>query len=308
MITLVTGAGGFIGGHLVAALADVPGMKITAIDKKPGGMWRQYHTRPNVINVEGDIVDYGDKSGFVFEIVFHLAALAGVRDSFEDPAGYVRNNVQGTVRALEIARQSNATFIYAGSSTADFTIDANPYALTKYQGEQLITMYRKIYGSSVAIARFYNVYGPYQSEPGDGNPYCNVMGTFEKQYRECKKLTVTGDGTQRRDFTHVYDIVSGLLAISEHVNTKGTTRGFGIDDDLIYNIGTGENYSISEIAEKFNSASGIEYIDRPQGEAETSLADNSRLRDLGWEPTNNIMDYIEQVRWDNCPKGSTITR
>ena len=153
----------------------------------------------------------------------------------------------------------------------------NPYAFAKYTGEQICEMFNKVYGLKCAVARFFNVYGDRQPITG---AYATVVGIFEGQHASGVSLTVTGDGEQRRDFTHVSDIVSGLIAMEGEVGTCE-----------LYQLGTGTNYSINELAGFFGG--NIEYVPARPGEARTTLADNTKAKEsLSWSPKILLQDYV----------------
>ena len=157
---------------------------------------------------------------------------------------------------------------------------ANPYAFTKMKAEEYCLLYLELYGVESAICRFFNVYG--ERQPTEGQ-YATVIGVFERQKRAGEALTVTGDGEQRRDFTHVSDIVSGLIAASQvdHI------------EDPLFPLGTGKNHSINEVAEMFEQT--YRYIPARPGEARTTLADINFTKEwLGWEPTYKLEDYIKE--------------
>ena len=138
---------------------------------------------------------------------------------------------------------------------------------------------------STAVARFYNVYGPRQVETGK---YATVIGIWENQLREGSELTVTGDGSQRRDFTHVNDIVAGLVAIGER----------GREDGHVYSLGTGLNHSVAELAKRMvgDDESQILFVPRPPGEAEATRAKiEATCDELGWLPMHSIEDYIDGI-------------
>ena len=186
-------------------------------------------------------------------------------------------NVKGTANLCNYAHKVNAKFIYAGSSSFYAGPYLNPYAFSKWQGEEVCKMFSSVYGMSSAIARFFNVYGSRHLCEG---PYATVVGIFERQFLENKALTITGDGEQRRDFTHVNDIVRGLILMSEK-----TWKGD------IFNLGTGTNYSINELAGLFKHAT--KYIPKRRGEARTTLADIKISQDLlGWSPKHTLEDYV----------------
>jgi UDP-glucose 4-epimerase len=140
-------------------------------------------------------------------------------------------------------------------------------------------MYSKVYKMSTCVARFFNVYGSRQPISG---PYATVVGVFEGQILRGESVTITGTGEQRRDFTHVSDIVSGLVALSE-----STYEGD------VFNLGTGKNYSINELSKMFRPEN-IEYIPSRPGEASTTLANISKTQAAtGWSPTSDLSQYIE---------------
>jgi len=168
--------------------------------------------------------------------------------------------------------------VYAGSSSAYAGPMLNPYAYAKYTGEQVCEMYSSVYSMNTAVARFFNVYGVRQPIVG---PYATVVGIFERQKKLGLPLTVTGDGEQRRDFTHVSDIVRGLYTLSQ-----GDHRG------EVYNLGTGRNHSINEL-QNFFSPNEITYIPARPGEARVTLADISKTEaKTGWTPKIRLEDYI----------------
>jgi UDP-glucose 4-epimerase len=224
--------------------------------------------------------DVTDAGGYhpKYDVIYHMAALARIQPSFVYPTPTSSANVNGTYKMLEFARQSGSKFIYPGSSSFYHDVYANPYTFTKWVGEEYCKLYSHVYGVSTVIARFFNVYGPRQIDDG---AYATVIGIFERQKRTGQPLTVTGDGTKRRDFTHVYDIVNGLISLSEK-SWKGE----------IFNFGTGKNYSIKEVADMFEAE--ITYLPNRPGEAQTTLADISKSREIiGYEPQYDLESYIK---------------
>jgi len=277
----VTGAGGFIGSHLVTLLRK-DGHYVVGIDKKPESEWTKADIPVNLA-ICTDVNHVANWYGS-YDTIYHLAAEARIQPSFREPMLHVRTNVHGTAAVLEVARECGARVIYAGSSTADDDVAKNVYATTKRQGEMLCSAWSRAFGLSTAVARFYNVYGPRQVRTGK---YATVIGIWEDQLERDQPLTVTGSGTQRRDFTHVYDIVSGLAAIAE----KGRTDGYK------YSIGSGKNHSIIELAGRLveQDYNKIMMIPRPPGESESTLADLTDMRLLGWEPQYDVNDYIDSI-------------
>lgn len=155
----------------------------------------------------------------------------------------------------------------------------NPYTFSKKISEEMCEMYFKVYGVSTVTARFFNVYGPRNPLIGEYTP---IIAKFEQLKREGKPLTVVGDGEQKRDFTHVYDICEGLIKLSER-------KWHG----EVFNLGTGENYSINELVEMFECEK-VHLSARP-GESRETKADISRTTEMvGWRPRYNLKDYIQR--------------
>ena len=222
-----------------------------------------------------------------FDLIFNVAALARIQPSLKDPLKTIRNNFNSALHTLEWARGSKTPVVFAGSSTLHHGLWGSPYAWSKYGGEQLCELYNKVYDLPTSICRFYNVYGKHQLEDG---AYATVVGIFEKQYRENKPLTVTGDGEQRRDFTHIDDIVDGIVRCD--FNLLGDNP---IASGQAYELGRGKNYSINELSEMFGQTE-VEYIPARKGEYPFTLADYTKAnQELDWTPTLDIKDYISEV-------------
>jgi UDP-glucose 4-epimerase len=253
---LVTGAAGFIGSHIRDALREA-GAATSGVDRD--SPWPTFR----------------------FDTIVHCAALTRIQPSFLNPHDTLAINLGLTLRTLDFARECGARVIYAGSSTCNGDVYANPYALSKHLGEEACRMYSKLYKVPCAIARFYNVYGPRQIEDG---PYATAMGIWERKHREGKPLPMCGNGEKRRDWTHVEDVVSAVLAIDAWLES----------DVVTFHVGTGRNVSVAEVLAAFGGQ--IEqFPDRP-GESQETLADTRSLRALGWSPKWRIEDYIETVR------------
>ena len=294
MRTLVTGGVGFIGTNLIKRLLK-DGHEVVSIDNYSTGK-KENHQEGcsyNNFDISDDYVPYGrlywpkstkaiDEVGYP-DVIFHLAALPRIQPSFKTPTESFKANVLGTMNILEWARKNgNIPIVYAGSSSANGDKYANPYTFTKWQGEKLCKMYSYIYEVPTAICRFYNVYGPHQLTEGE---YCTLIGIFETLYKEGKPLTITGDGEQRRDFTHVEDIVDGLMRVSEHNTFMGQEFEFG----------RGKNYSVWDIAEAFGKGHRIKYIDGRPGEMRETLCTDTTAHDLlDWEPTKDVIDFIKE--------------
>ena len=297
MRALVTGGAGFVGTNLIKRLVK-DGYEVTSIDNYSTGF--QNNLQIGCEYLEVDVADHLRRhKAFGLEqyqldkpdVIFHLAALARIQPSLQDPWKAIHNNFMATLNIIEMARESNARFVYAGSSSFHHGLYESPYAWSKFSGEDLCKLYSNVYDISTAICRFYNVYGPHQIEEGD---YATVLGIFEKQYRNGEPLTIVGDGEQRRDFTHIDDIVDGLIRCS-----KQPFRG------EIFELGRGVNFSINEVAEMFGPEYPKKYVPARKGEYDVTLADYSLAQNkLQWTPTKNIKGYIKSVT-DTSNKSST---
>ena len=280
MRVLVTGGAGFIGTNLIKRLLN-DGHKVVSLDNYTTG--KKENEQKGCQYFDVDLVQTDNYDFFMDkpDVIYHLAAIARIQPSFEHPTYTFHSNVTATLNVLEWARGKECPVVYAGSSSSNGDKFANPYTLSKSQGEQLVELYNKVYNLPTTICRFYNVYGPHQLTEGE---YCTVIGVFETQYKNKEELTITGDGEQRRDFTHIDDIVEGLILTSE-------SNDFDLD---IVELGRGENHSINELAEMFEW--GYTYIPERPGEAKVTLCDTSiAKKDIGYEPKVNLKDYIKEV-------------
>jgi len=285
MRVLITGAGGFIGSHMVDRCKR-DGHHVMALDIKYIDDWIVGEQAPDEIYDEADVVDVLYDAG-QFDVVYHLAAESRIQPSFDIPVECIRSNVLGTAAVLDCARKYKARVVYAGSSTADDDVAKNVYATSKFQGERLCKTWANCFGVSVGIARFYNVYGPRHIKDGR---YATVIGIFERQFDNGEKLTVTGTGAHKRDFTHVNDIVEGLVQISKQT------------DNDEYALGSGVNHSILSVAKMFVRDDRITFIDRPPGESEVTLANiyNTRKK-LKWFPFHVLESYINEYKCGQVP-------
>lgn len=279
MNVLVTGGAGFVGTNLIKQLLDA-GYTVTSIDN--------YHTGLESNHQEGckylryDIRYINDYSAFgQFDLVYHMAATARIQPSFIDPETYFTTNANATMKIAKWCSENNIPLIYAGSSSHHSGKFKNPYTFSKDIGEEIIKLFQEHYGLKASIARFYNVYGPYQLKEGG---YCTLIGIWERCMELGLPLTINGDGTKRRDFTHVDDIVDALLRISEY-------EAWG----HIFELGRGKNYSVLEIALMFNGSTLAFAADKP-GEAQETLCTDTLARDiLNWTPKHDIKNYIDNI-------------
>lgn len=285
---IVTGGCGFIGSNLVNELCKNENNQVIVVDNLSTGKKKNYNDLAEYIYKDINIVFSDKKYEKALKnvsTIFHLAALARIQPSFDSPQDTFVNNVNGTFIVCEYARKNNIKVVYAGSSSFYAGPHLNPYSFTKWVGEEICHLYNKIYNLDVNIARFFNVYGPNHLKTG---PYATVIGIFEEQYCNKKPLTVTGDGKQRRDFTHVFDICRGLISMSL---IKGNSE--------IYNLGTSKNYSINELALMFEG-SEIIYISARPGEARETLADIQLSKEkLNYRPEQKLEKYIHNFLLKN---------
>ena len=281
MKILVTGGAGFVGTNLLIELSRNRNNDLFSLDNYSIGL-KENH-------IEGvryfcddvnNIFEYDEK----YDIIFHLAALSRIQPSFDNPVLTYEYNTTGTIKVLEYARLNKSKVIYSGSSSKHHNPVLSPYAMTKFLGEELCKLYRESFDLQIQIVRFYNVYGPYEIIEGD---WAAVIGKWRFQLKKLKPLTIVGDGEQRRDFTHINDIVDGLILISE-------------SSSKIYEweLGSGKNYSINEVFDifqkKFNCES--EYIDDQRGNyRETLRLNDDALKELGWTPKGSLEEYISSL-------------
>lgn len=303
MKILVTGGAGFIGSHLVDALIE-KGHSVVVLDNLSTGKKSQVNKKAKFVKV--DIRDLKKIKPYFRGVdwVFHCAARARIQPSIINPAPTLDHNVMGTLNALLASRDAKVKRVIYSASSSSYGDQPvlplqeemrpnfkNPYSISKYVGEELCCLFSKLYGLETVSLRYFNVYGPRQMTSG---AYATVIGIFLKQAQAGKPLTIVGDGTIERDFTHVFDVVkSNILA----AKSKKVGRG------EVINIGAGKKYSINQIASIILSALEIRpekkivYIPPRLGEARKTLADISRARKLlGWEPKIKLETWLKSLR------------
>jgi len=282
MKILITGALGFVGKNLAKRLVadghDVIGLDNYEIGKPADEV-------DGVKYLPWDIEQIEYLKGGSIDLCFHLAALSRIQPSFEQPSETFRVNARGTEAVCEWARHNNVKVVYSGSSSQWHDPFLSPYALYKKLGEDVCKLYRMIYGLNVEIARFYNVYGPGEITEGK---WAAVIGKWRGQVEQNHPITIVGDGEQRRDFTHIDDIVDGLIKIA-----------FGTDThEDAWELGTGFNYSLNEVAELFvEKFSAVKvYMSQERGNyKETIRVNNDAIDRLGWTPTDKLKEYINSL-------------
>jgi len=287
MKSLVTGGAGFIGSNLVEKLLE-QGDMVVVVDNESANTHKETYWNDDAINITMDVNDPAMKNAVTgIDRIFHLAADISIPYSIENPVGTYANNVHGLLNVLEIARTQDIRKVIFSSTAAIYGLTdkvcvetdtpdpLNPYSVSKLAGEHLMKMYNDLYGIQTASLRYFNVYGPRQSNTGQ---YAPVVGIFQKQKAQNSALTIVGDGKQTRDFVHVSDVAAANILVSES------------DATGVYNVGTGVEYSVNQIA---NMISDVQRNIPPRvGEAKRSLADSSKIRSLGWEPKVKLEDWV----------------
>ena len=276
MKILVTGGAGFVGTNLIKRLLN-DGHEVQSLDNYSTGL------KSNEVDGcrywEGDIQNVWTMDND-FDVVFHMAAIARIQPSFENPEDYIETNFNGTYEVVKFCNTHNIPLIYAGSSSKHSGRFKNPYTFSKDLGEDIISLYCEHFGLKASIARFYNVYGPNQLTEGG---YTTLIGRWIHNIQNGIDCIIYGDGSKRRDFTHVDDIVDALIRIP-HRNAWGYE----------FELGRGRNYSVNEVADMF----GIKpnYEDDKPGEAQITLSEDVVARDiLDWNPTINLETYIKSL-------------
>ena len=288
MRILVTGGAGFVGTNLVNRLVN-DGHEVIIFDNLSTGSQYNINKKAKLFLIDISHNDYfkNRKMDDVIngvDVIFHMAALARIQPSIKNPSETIINNFDGTLNILELSRKYKIPVIYAGSSSKHHGLYGSPYAWSKYGGEELCKLYSEVYDLNTTICRFYNVYGKYHIRTGT---YATVLGIFEQQYLDNNPLTITGDGEQRRDFTHINDIVNGLIkCIGKEHKAE------------IFELGSGTNYSINQVAKMFGCKT--KYIPARAGEYDRTLCDYSKAREqIDYNPKGNLEKYIRQWLEDN---------
>ena len=295
MKTIVTGGAGFIGSHIVDALVE-KGYDVHVVDNYSGGRFEdRVNKRASYHELDIRMTDALQAVCEGADVVFHTAAIPRVPYSVEHPVETTDINVTGTASVLTAAHRAGVRRVVNSASGSAYggqavmplveTMSAhpvNPYALQKYMGEQLAQLWSTVYGIETVSLRYFNVYGPRIDPTG---PYALAVGAFLLRRKEGRPLTIFGDGTITRDYTHIRDIVrANLLAAAS------TSCGSG----EVINIGAGRNVTIQYLAELVGGP--IEY-GPPRIEAHDSQADNRKAKELlGWEPTVTLEDGIAELK------------
>jgi UDP-glucose 4-epimerase len=296
MKSLVTGGAGFIGSNLVDRLLEL-GHEVVVIDNEYSEAHDQFYWNDKAQNYKYDIRDYENTRPLYdgVDYVFHTAAEARIQPAILNPIDAVSINTVGTCVVLQCAREAGVKRVIYSSTSSSYgrneppNIETQPddcltpYSVSKVSGEKLCKMYTELYGLQTICFRYFNVYGERQPLRGQ---YAPLVGIFLRQRASGEPLTIIGDGNQRRDFTYVGDVVNANILASI---SNPDFEAFG----QVYNVGTGKNYSINEIAEMI-SDNTVNIAPRP-GESRVTLANNQKIRNIfGWEPKVNLKEWIEK--------------
>ena len=305
MKSIVTGGAGFIGSHLVSKLLENKHEVVVLDNFSTGRLENISNNKVKIIECDISINGEWEKEFNNADYVFHTAALADIVPSIQNPQDYFNSNVVGTFNLIQKSIDKNiAKFVYLASGSCygipdnyptseTSKIDTEyPYALTKNLGESLVLHWSKVYNLPAISLRLFNVYGTKSRTSGT---YGAVIGTFLAQKISNKPFTVVGDGSQKRDFTHVRDVVEAIIK--------------AIESDIVgeyYNVGSGKSVSINQLVKLLGPNDVINIPKRP-GEPDNTFADISKIKKyLNWEPkvsiAEGVKDLLENIDyWKNAP-------
>lgn len=278
---IITGGAGFIGSNLCKRLAENKDNRVLSIDNYFTGSVANHH--PGVTYCHGeakDITKLAYDHGFAdSDYVFHFGEYSRVEQSYDDIQFTFLMNQQ-LIKVLEFCRFKNAKLIYSGSSTkfADEGKALSPYAWTKATNTDLVKTYAKWFGIDYVIVYFYNVYGPGEISTGE---YSTLIAKFNQLMVEGKPLSVVSPGTQKRNFTHIDDVVEALEIVSE----RGQGDGYG--------IGCETAYDVLSVAKAFGGP--IEMVPGRRGNRMSAPVHSDKTKALGWEAKYNLLDYINKL-------------
>ena len=279
MKILVTGGAGFIGSHLCEKLSQ-DGDEVFSLDNYSSGSIENHVD--NVTYIKGETKNIEKLVNITPDIIYHLGEYSRVEQSFKDIENVLNTNINGIFSVLQFCRKTKAKIVYAGSSTkfgdGGLGRSQSPYAWTKASNTELVQNYANWFGIEYAISYFYNVYGGREISTGK---YATLIAIFVEKYKKNLPLTVVNPGTQLRNFTHIDDIISGLILVGN----------YGSGDN--YGIGCSESYSILEIAKAFGSK--IKMLPERKGNRMTAEVVCRKTKDLGWSETRSVIAYINNI-------------
>lgn len=276
-IALVTGGAGFIGSHLCEVLFNSGKYEVFSLDNYFTG--KEINHIKGVTYIKGETSMINELVSFKPDFIYHLGEYSRVEQSFEDIELVWKLNKDGIFAILEFCRKTKAKLIYAGSSTkfgdGGLGRSQSPYAWSKATNTELVKNYGNWFNVKYAITYFYNVYGPREISEGK---YATLIGIFKNRKIKSEPLTVVLPGTQKRNFTHVNDIVKGLIIVGE----KGIGDG--------YCIGSPEKFSVIEVANLFKS--DVVFLPQREGNRLDADLNDLKLRELGWEVDYELAGHI----------------
>ncbi|MDA9203936.1 NAD-dependent epimerase/dehydratase family protein [Flavobacteriaceae bacterium] len=277
-IALVTGGAGFIGSHLCETLYNTGNYIVYSLDNYFTGL-EDNHVK-GVEYIKGSTSDINNLIDFIPDYIYHLGEYSRVEQSFVDIELVWKYNKDGIFAVLEFCRKTKAKLIYAGSSSkfgdGGLGRSQSPYSWSKATNTELVKNYGNWFNLQYAITYFYNVYGPREISEGK---YATLIALFMQKAKNNEPLTVVRPGTQQRNFTHIDDIIKGLVLAGE--------KGYGDD----YGIGSKESFSIIEIAKLFECK--IKMIPERAGNRMSAELKTNKIIELGWSQTKNLRNYIK---------------
>ena len=278
---LVTGGAGFVGSHLCERLSQDQNNEVYSLDNYFTGS-KENHV-PNVHYITGNTADISKLVTFKPDMLYHLGEYSRVEQSFDDIETVWRYNKDGIFSVLEFVRKTGCKILYAGSSTKfgddGMGCSASPYAWTKASNSELIMNYGEWFDVPYVITYFYNVYGSREIQTGK---YATLIALFKEKMHANEPLTVVSPGNQQRNFTHIDDIIDGLILVGEH--------GFGDE----FGIGSPEVFTVLEVAQLFGGE--IKMLPERKGNRMTADVITKKTKALGWVCKKNLSDYIETLR------------
>jgi UDP-glucose 4-epimerase len=281
---LVTGGAGFIGSNLCEVLSKDVSNDVYSLDNYFTGSIDNHVE--NVNYIEGNTSDISRLVNFTPSLVYHLGEYSRVEQSFDDIDKVWKYNKDGIFAVLEFVRKSGSKLVYSGSSTkfgdGGLGRDQSPYAWTKATNTELVENYGTWYNIPYAIVYFYNVYGNREISTGK---YATLIALFAEKMKNGEPLTVVSPGTQKRNFTHIDDIINGIILVANN--------GYGDN----FGIGCSKSHTIYEIAKMFGG--DIEVL--PERNGNRMMADTvcDKTKALGWNSTIDISDYIYDLKNNN---------
>ena len=281
---LVTGGAGFVGSHLCERLTKDTNNKVYSLDNYFTGS--EANHVPNVTYIKGDTSDIASLVDFVPDMVYHLGEYSRVEQSFDDIEKVWNYNKDGIFAVLQFVRKAGCKILYAGSSTkfgdGGLGRSASPYAWTKATNTELVMNYGDWFNVPYAITYFYNVYGEREIQTGK---YATLIALLKEKMKNKEKLTIVSPGTQKRNFTHIDDIIDGLVLVGEN--------GYGDE----FGIGSLEAFTVLEVAGLFGGE--IQMLPERKGNRMTADVMTDKTQALGWSPKRKLADYIERLRISN---------